>query len=229
MRRSVVLLAAAALVGGTAVLAQIEGTRGVAPVDGGASVTLGDGTTLVAPAVVLATGGPAATASLLREPPRWGLVGPPATAACLDLGLRRMPDRPVLFGVDQPLYLSTHTPSAALAPGGGYVVHLMRYGARTADEDRADLWAHARAAGVQDADVVEQRFLARMVTNHAVPVPGPGLAGRPSIEAAGIPGVYLAGEWVGAEGLLADAALASGQAAGQAAATRSPAPAGVAA
>ena len=35
MRRSVVLLAAAALVGGTAVLAQIEGTRGVAPVDGG--------------------------------------------------------------------------------------------------------------------------------------------------------------------------------------------------
>ena len=35
MRRSAVLLAAAALVGGTAVLAQIEGTRGVAPVDGG--------------------------------------------------------------------------------------------------------------------------------------------------------------------------------------------------
>lgn len=198
-------------------------------VDGGASVALGDGTALVAPAVVLATGGPAATASLLREPPRWGLVGPPATAACLDLGLRRMPDRPVLFGVDEPLYLSTHTPSADLAPAGGHVVHLMRYGAREADLDRADLWEHARIAGVQDGDVVEQRFLARMVTNHAVPVPGSGLEGRPSVEAAGIPGVYLAGEWVGPDGLLADAALASGQAAGRIAATRSATPAGAAA
>lgn len=198
----------------------------VEAVDGGVSAAFGDGTRLVAPAVVLATGGPTATASLLREPPRWGEVGPPATAACLDLGLRRMPDRPVLFGVDQPLYLSTHTPSAALAPGGGHVVHLLRYGARDADRDRADLWEHARVAGVRESDVVEQRFLARMVTNHAVPVPGSGLAGRPSVDAAGIPGVYLAGDWVGPHGLLADAALASGQAAARAAATRTLARAG---
>jgi phytoene dehydrogenase-like protein len=201
----------------------------VEPVEVGAAVTLGDGTTHVAPAVVLATGGPAATASLLREPPRWGLIGPPATAACLDLGLRRAPEHLVLFGVDRPLYLSTHTPSADLAPEGGHVVHLMRYGAREADLDRAELWEHARVAGVQDGDVVEQRFLARMVTNHAVPVPGSGLAGRPSAEAAGIPGVYLAGDWVGPHGLLADAALASGQAAGRVAADRSAAPAGAAA
>jgi phytoene dehydrogenase-like protein len=192
----------------------------VEAVDGGATATLGDGTAFTAPAVVLATGGPAATASLLREPPRWGLVGPPATAACLDLGLRRAPERTVLFGVDRPLYLSTHTPAADMAPSGSHVVHLMRYGARNADLDRAELWEHARVAGVQDDDVVEQRFLARMVTNHAVPVPGSGLAGRPSIAAAGIPGVYLAGEWVGPDGLLADAALASGQAAGLAAVGR---------
>lgn len=182
-------------------------------------VMLADRTMLSAGAVVLATGGPAATASVLREPPRWGLVGPPSTAACLDLGLRRVPDHRVLFGIDEPLYLSTHSGSAAgLAPDGAEVVHLMRYGARDADTDRADLWRHARHAGITDADVIEQRFLARMVTNHAVPVPGAGLAGRPFIDSAGVAGVFIAGDWVGPDGMLADAALASGQAAGLAAA-----------
>lgn len=193
---------------------------GVEAAAGGVEVRLGGGTVHTAPAVVLALGGPAATASVLREPPRWGLVGPPSTAACLDLGLRRAPERTTLFGVGEPLYLSTHSDAAELAPPGQAVVHLMRYGARDAETDRAELWAHARLAGITDDDVVEQRFLAHMVTNHGVPVPGWGLAGRPSIEAAGIPGVHLAGDWVGPEGLLADAALASGQAAGRAAAAR---------
>lgn len=185
---------------------------------GGVEVRLGDGTVLAAPSVVLALGGPAATASVLREPPQWGLVGPPSTAACLDLGLRRAPEKTTLFGVGEPLYLSTHTGAADLAPEGHALVHLMRYGARDAETDRAELWAHARTAGITDDDVVEQRFLAAMVTNHGVPVPGSGLVGRPSIEAAGIPGVFLAGDWVGPEGLLADCALASGQSAGTAAA-----------
>jgi pyruvate/2-oxoglutarate dehydrogenase complex dihydrolipoamide dehydrogenase (E3) component len=44
-----------------------------------------------------------------------------------------------------------------------------------------------------------------------------GLAGRPSITATGVPRVFLAGDWVGPEGLLADAALASGHAAARAA------------
>jgi len=46
-----------------------------------------------------------------------------------------------------------------------------------------------------------------------------GLAGRPSIGALTpeLPGVFVAGDWVGPEGLLADAALASGHAAGRAA------------
>jgi phytoene dehydrogenase-like protein len=184
------------------------------------AVRVGHGGSFTAAAVVLATGGPAATASLLREPPRWGLVGPPSTAACLDLGLRADPDKRVLFGVGRPLYLSTHTGAADLAPAGRSVVHVMRYGARDAETDRAELWEHAHVAGIADEDVVEQRFLARMVTNHAVPVPGSGLAGRPSIHGAGVPGIFVAGDWVGPEGLLADAALASGQAAGVAAAAR---------
>jgi phytoene dehydrogenase-like protein len=190
-----------------------------APVEGGVAVHVGRGATVNGRAAVLAVGGPTAVASLLREPPRWGLIGPPATVACLDLGLCRPPRKRVLFGVGEPLYFSTHTPSAALAPPGRWVAHVMRYGARDTDTDRADLWAHARVAGVDDEDVVEHRFLARMVVTHSVPVPGLGLAGRPRVDAPGIPGVYVAGDWVGPDGLLADGALASGAAAGHRAAS----------
>jgi len=41
-----------------------------------------------------------------------------------------------------------------------------------------------------------------------------GLARRPDATAAEAPGVLLAGDWVGPEGMLADAALASGRRAG---------------
>ena len=125
----------------------------------------------------------------------------------------------MLFGVGEPLYLSTHTPAADLAPAGQTLVHLMRYGARDAETDRAELWALARRAGINEDDVIEQRFLARMVVTHAVPVPGSGLAGRPSVDSAGVDGVYVAGDWVGPDGLLADGALASGAAAGARAAS----------
>ncbi|HTZ10385.1 MAG TPA: hypothetical protein VMB72_15035, partial [Acidimicrobiales bacterium] len=54
--------------------------------------------------------------------------------------------------------------------------------------------------------------------SHALPRPGPGLAGRPPVAVPGRPGVFVAGDWVGPVGLLADAALDSGRAAGEAAA-----------
>jgi phytoene dehydrogenase-like protein len=41
-----------------------------------------------------------------------------------------------------------------------------------------------------------------------------GLAGRPAITATGVPGVLLAGDWVGPEGMLVDASFSSGHAAG---------------
>ena len=172
---------------------------------------------LQAASVVVAARSPAAARALLPHPPAWEL-GSPATAACLDLGLRRVPATMVAFGLDQPLYLSTHSPKAHLAPPGGAVVHVMRYGARASTDDRAQLWALARRCGTGGADIVAQRFLHEMTVCHALPRPGPGLSGRPAIDATGTAGVFLAGDWVGAAGLLADASLASGEAAGQAAA-----------
>lgn len=168
-------------------------------------------------AVVIATGGPARAVSLLPQPVSWDGIGPPATAACLDLGLRRPPSPAIVLGVGRPLYLSTHCPPARLGPDGHAVVHVMRYGAREMAEDRAELWDLAAIAGIEEAHVVTDRFLHRMVVTHGVPRPGRGLAGRPPAAVPGHTGVYVAGDWVGPTGMLADAALASGEAAGRAA------------
>ena len=80
--------------------------------------------------MILAGLAPAEAARLLDRTPDelgWGGLGPAAHASCLDLGVRRPAPIPVLFSVDEPLYLSTHTPPADLAPEGYGVVQLLRY------------------------------------------------------------------------------------------------------
>ncbi|HVW34946.1 MAG TPA: hypothetical protein VHL53_20605, partial [Acidimicrobiia bacterium] len=124
-----------------------------------------------------------------------------------------------------------HARSAkGLAPAGGGLVHVLHYlplGDETpADRLKAGLEEHARLAGVDPAMVEEQRFLLRMTVVGAVPTPANGgLAGRPAIDSTGIPGVFVAGDWVGPRGWLADAAFASGEAAGTAAARTAAGPA----
>ena len=51
-----------------------------------------------------------------------------------------------------------------------------------------------------------------MVVAGAAPIAARGGLGGQAVDATGLPGVYLAGDWVGPTGLIADAALASGQA-----------------
>jgi len=57
------------------------------------------------------------------------------------------------------------------------------------------------------------------VVAHGRPLPGRGLRGRPPVAVPDLARVYVAGDWVGPDGMLADAAFASGRAAGRAAAT----------
>lgn len=171
---------------------------------------------LHAATVVIATGGPAAARAILPHHPGWE-CGPEARAACLDLGLRRPPDPRVVFGVDAPLYLSTHCPPANLARRGGAVVHVMRYGARSAAQDRPELEALAGLVGIGEADIVTRRFLHSMVVTHGLPQAGDGLPGRPGVDVPGLAGAFVAGDWVGPVGLLADASLASAEAAAHAA------------
>ena len=95
-----------------------------------------------------------------------------------------------------------------LAPGGKH---------SAADDDRRQLLEHAALSGIRLDDLVLERYLRAPVVHHGVPLArSGGLAGRPRVDAPaelGLPGVFLAGDWVGPEGMLADAAAASGAAA----------------
>ncbi|WP_421121193.1 NAD(P)-binding protein [Aquihabitans daechungensis] len=184
------------------------GVRAVVPRAGVVEV-VAEGATWEAASVVLAAGGPDAAASLLPErPASWGRLAPAVTAACLELGIRGVPDHRFALGIDEPLYGSTHAPPADLAPPGHSVVHLMRY--QPADDDldpaqqRAALDALAVRMGITSEMVVRERFLARMVVTGSLPAAATGgLAGRPAVAVAEHAGVLLAGDWVGARGAAA--------------------------
>ena len=191
-----------------------------------------------ATSVVLATGGPLVAQRLTGAAVRGAdRITSPVTATVVDLALRH--ERPALaFALDAPLYMSAHAPAARLAPSGCGLVSIMRYHPPTTGVDvpvdvpvddssdgrvdgRAELRAFALHAGITATDVVHERYLHRVVVTHGAPTAlGGGLAGRPAVDALDRPGVYLAGDWVGAEGLLADAAAASGVAAALMAARR---------
>jgi len=198
----------------------------VVPVTGGVELTLGDDVMVVASEVVLAAGSPQACAHLLPEvPAAWADLGPSADASCLDVGLDHVPDTGVLLGIDRPLYAIRHTPAAALAPPGSSVVHALRY--LRADErldpatSRAELEDHLRAAGTDPSRATVARYLHRMIVVPALATPDRGgLGGRPRCDSAALDHVQVAGDWVGPVGHLADAALASGEAAGAIAARR---------
>jgi phytoene dehydrogenase-like protein len=180
-------------------------------------VRLDDGTVLRGTQVVLAVD-PAVVRRLTADLPGsglWNLV--PSRAAVLDLALDAYPNPKVIaaFGADRPLYFAVHSASADLAPANGAVVHAAKYLDPDVEtdprEDERELeelmdmlqpgWrAHVRA----------RRYLPRMVVTHAIPTAaGGGFRSRPAVDALGVSGVYLAGDWVGGEGTLANAAVAS--------------------
>ena len=216
----------AQLVAGLAALCQVRTgikVTGVASAAGRVEVATSSGL-LVAHSVIIAVGRPEAAVRLLPAAPGWGDLGPAVTAACLDAGLRRVPDPGYVLGIDAPVYAGVQSPPARQAPAGQAVIAASRCGPTDAKADRALLQAHLARAGVREEDVVTSRFLPRMVVVGAAPIAARGgLAGRPAVDATGLPGVYLAGDWVGPTGLLADAALASGQAAALRAAQAIPA------
>jgi hypothetical protein len=165
-------------------------------------------------------GGPDAVAKLLGDSSPLA-PGPAAELSVLDLGLRRLPkgSRRFALGIDAPTYLSRHSPPEHR---DGALLSLASY----TRQPRAELEAMA--------DVVQpgwrrhatlQRFLPRMVAVSAIPRPASGgLAGRPGVDRG--EGLYLAGDWLGPEGWLVDAAISSGAAAAAAALRRrAPAPA----
>jgi len=190
--------------------------------DGDDVVVATAGMQFVADAAVLAVADPAGAAALLGRAPFD--VGPSVDAACLDLGTDRVPSAPVLLGLDEPLYLSDHGSAARLAPERHTVVHVARYLTPGEHHDhhdtRAQLMAHAAAAGLPAEAVAASRYLHRMTVVGALATAAQGgLPGRP--RTSGVAGVELAGDWVGPHGHLLDASMSSAAAAAAAVLHRS--------
>jgi phytoene dehydrogenase-like protein len=169
-------------------------------------------------AIILATGGPGQASKILGGRSAiartWADRAEPVYAAGLDLGMARLPlpGRRFCLSLDSPLYFSTHTPSAALAPSGGDVVHVLRYGVSKTDP-RAEMenYLDAVQPGWRD-QVRAERFGKQWVVAHDRPTPSRGpLTNRPGPTVPDCDGVYVAGDWVGAHGLLADASISSGE------------------
>jgi phytoene dehydrogenase-like protein len=184
----------------------IHTDSGVARVDPG-ELELRDGSRVAADGVILALPPRAVEDVTGRKLPE--LVA--ARAACLDLGLRRLPAKAGTFGLglDEPTYVSVHSAYAAeLAPQGGALVQLAMYLSRAAKCSREELERRADLIlpGWR-AEAVFTRFLPEMTVVHAIPVAG---RPRPDVNVLGMPSVLVAGDWVGPEAMLADAAVASG-------------------
>jgi glycine/D-amino acid oxidase-like deaminating enzyme len=180
----------------------------------GGRVVMADGAAWTGDATLLALGpaeGSALAADVvsLAEEAR---EARPSRVNALDLALSRMPEgaHDFAIGIDGPFYFSLHSKSAKLAPGDGAVVHVAKYlpagemPARDAIEELERV-ADLVMPGWRPLEVRRQELRGMVVAN--------GLPRwdrkRASVQVKDAPGLFVAGDWVGDEGMIADAAAAS--------------------
>ena len=148
---------------------------------------------------------------------QWAREATPIHAGCLDIALRRLPNPQNQFaiGLDRPLYYSVHTRSARLAPEGGAIIQLAKYHSSGAEDTGAEVEQELETLmdelqpGWRD-ELVAKRFLPRMLVANAIAAAAQGgTSGRPGPAVPEIANLFVAGDWVGPHGMLADASLAS--------------------
>lgn len=173
---------------------------------------------------IISTASPSETRRMLRayeSSPSLSLLDElvPVRAACLDIVLNHLPnpDHSFVLSMDQPLYFSNHSAVARLGKDGNQVVHVLKYLSanhqQSETEDRRELEDFIdKIQPGWKKHVVYERFLSRMTVTH---LPKTGLH---SSEDKNQPlyGFYLAGDWVGSEGMLADRSFISAKKAAQA-------------
>jgi phytoene dehydrogenase-like protein len=182
-------------------------------------VTLSDGSRVPAAAVILATD-PQTAAHLMRGVFEPAPMPSPVRVAALDVALRTLPDARTVFaiGIDEPWCYSADSAIARVAPDEGAVVHLAKYLVAGASGSAADARQLERALdllqpGWRDR-VLHRRFLPTVTVSHAlVSADTGGFAGRRAGFVPAVHNLFLAGDWIGPVGQLADASIASGVAA----------------
>ena len=192
----------------------------------GWQVLLSDKTEVSAKIVVIAAG-PKDAYSLFDDNERPDVLSKAAKEAkpirlvCLDVALSSLPDKDVTFalGVDRPLYFSVHSAYAKIAPEGGALVHVAKYLGTSIEpkprEDQPELeeFLDFLQPGWRQV-LVKKRPLPNMVVSNAlVTAADGGLGGRPDVKIA--ENLYIVGDWVGKEGLVSNASVASAKNAAQ--------------
>lgn len=178
------------------------------------TVILGDGTTVPAEAVIIAVSPRAAERVLGANPIR--VPDAAVRVAVLDVALSMLPDPRAVFavGIDEPFAFSADSAIARVAPDTGAVVHLAKYLPTGVEGSPADESQLERAMDLLQPGwrrmVVYRRFLPTIVVSHALlSAASDGFAGRPAVVLPMLSNVFLAGDWVGAVGQLADACVSS--------------------
>ena len=141
----------------------------------------------------------------------------PAQVACLDLALSsNLSSRyPAIQDVDSARFLATQSSYARIGPEGSAVLQMVKQlrsdiptDPMQDQQDLEELIDMAQPGW--RSNVVHRVFLPRMEASSMLPTAATGgLAGRPAHVVPGIENCYLAGDWVGPEGYLLDASLAS--------------------
>jgi phytoene dehydrogenase-like protein len=186
-----------------------------------------DNKTEVSAKIVVIAAGPMDAYSLFDDNERPDVLSKVAKEAkpirlvCLDVALSSLPDKDTLFalGVDHPLYFSVHSAYAKLTPKGGALIHVAKYLGTSIQpkprEDQPELEAFLDLLQPGWRQVlVKKRPLPNMVVSNAlVTAADGGLGGRPNPRIA--ENLYIVGDWVGKEGLVSNAAVASAKHAAQ--------------
>lgn len=184
-------------------------------------VRLADGRDVTTRAVILAT--TSAEALKVLDSERYSslhqLLAASQTVrvACLDVALSRLPvpQHAIVFDLEQPRFLTTQSLFARVAPEGGALIHTFKQldptqpGDPQQDERDLEAWLDLVQPGWRAA-LVKRIFLPRIEAVSFLPTArGHGLAARPGVQIPGASNLYLAGDWIGDAGYLADASLAS--------------------
>ena len=141
----------------------------------------------------------------------------PVRVATLDIALsiRPNPDVYGAYGLDEPLYLSTHSAFAKLSPHGGSLIHAMKYLDSSVQSN--PIKVREELENLMDMlqpgwreFVIKERFLPNMIVYNAlVTAEQGGMYGRPDVIIPEVENIYIVGDWVGPQGLLVDASLSS--------------------
>ena len=186
-----------------------------------------DNKTEVSAKVVVIAAGPKEVYSLFDDNERPDVLfkaakeTKPIRLVCLDVALNSLPDKDTLFalGVDRPLYFSVHSAYAKLAPKRGALIHVAKYLGTSIEpkprEDQPELeeFLDLLQPGWRQV-LVKKRPLPNMVVSNAlVTAAEGGLGGRPDTKIAD--NLYIVGDWVGKEGIVSNASVASAKRASQ--------------